>query len=178
MDYFDTSYGDKIFDEETGTYSIEILKTCSVCGYEENDVEELDSSYDVYLSIPVEIPLTFDFEKKAYAGIEEVYAYGTLGNAYQGIRLVVDKSAESYGKAAMGEDTYDVSNYLSVGFGNSEETVFATAVLSDNASFVADGQMDLIVKSQMEVSVSGIAFLESGAGEYQISIPIRFELVK
>ena len=178
VDYFDTSYGDKIFDEETGTYSIEIFKTCSVCGYEENDVEELDSSYDVYLSIPVEIPLTFDSEKKAYAGIGEVYAYGTLGNAYQGIRLVVDKNAESYGKAAMGENTYDISNYLSVGFGDSEETVFATAVLSDNASFVAAGQTDSITKTQMNISVSGIAFLESGAGEYQISIPLRFELVK
>ena len=178
MDYFDTSYGDKIFDEETGTYSVEIFKTCSVCGYEENDVEELDSSYDVYLSIPVEIPLAFDSEKKAYAGSGEVYAYGTLGNAYQGVRLVVDKNAESYGKAAMGEDTYDISSYLSVGFGDSEETVFATDVLNDNTSCVAAGQMDLLVKSQMKVSVSGIAFLESGAGEYKISIPLRFELVK
>ena len=80
--------------------------------------------------------------------------------------------------AARGEDTYDISSYLSVGFGDSEETVFATAVLNDNASFVAAGQVDLLVKSQMEISVSGIAFLESGAGDYKISIPLRFELVK
>lgn len=178
VDYFDTSYGEKFYDEETGTYSVEVFKTCSVCGYEENDVEELDSSYDIYISIPIEVPLAFDSEKKAYAGSGEVYAYGTLGNAYQGVRLVIDKNAESYGKAAMGEDTYDISSYLSVGFGDSEETVFETGVLNDNASCIADGQSDSIVKSQMEVSVSGIAFLESGAGDYKISIPLRFELVK
>ena len=56
--------------------------------------------------------------------------------------------------------------------------MFATDVLSDNASFVAAGQPDSIVKSQMEISVSGIAFLESGEGDYKISIPLRFEVVK
>ena len=58
VDYFDTSYGDKVFDEETGEYVVEIFKTCSVCGYEETGTEELDNSYDVYLSIPVEILLS------------------------------------------------------------------------------------------------------------------------
>ena len=178
VDYFDTSYGEKIYDEETGTYSVEVFKMCSVCGYEENDVEELDSSYDIYLSIPVEIPLAFDSEKKSYTGSGEVYAYGTLGNAYEGIRLVVDKDAESYGKAVMGENTYDISSYLSAGFGDSGETVFETNMLSDNASLVAGGEMDAIVKSQMEISVDGMAFLESGAGDYKISIPLRFEFAK
>lgn len=178
VDYFDTSYGEKFYDEESGTYSVEVFKTCSVCGYEENDVEELDCSYDIYLSIPLEIPLTFNSEKKSYTGNGEVYAYGTLGNAYEGIRLVVEKNAESFGKAVMGENTYDISSYLFVGFGGSEETVFETNILSDNASFVTGGQKDAIVKSQMEISVNGIAFLESGAGEYQISIPLRFELVR
>ena len=178
VDYFDTSYGEKFYDEETGTYSVEVFKTCGVCGYEENDVEELDNSYDIYLSIPVEIPLAFDSEKKSYTGSGEVYAYGTLGNAYEGIRLVLDKSAESYGKAVMGENTYDISGYLSVGFCGSEATVFETNILSDNASFIASGETDAVVKSQMEVSVDGIAFLESGAGDYKISIPIRFELVR
>lgn len=178
VDYFDTSYDEKIYDEETGTYSVELFKTCSVCGYEENDVEELDSSYDIYLSIPVEIPLAFDSEKKSYAGSGEVYAYGTLGNAYEGIRLVVEKGAESYGKAVMGENTYDISDYLSAGFDGSDEVIYETGVLSDNASCVADGQTDSIVKSQIDISIDGTAFLESGAGDYQISIPLRFELMK
>ena len=178
VDYFDTSYGEKIYDEETGTYSVEVFKTCSVCGYEENDVKELDSTYDIYLSIPVEISLAFDSEKKSYAGSGEVYAYGTLGNAYEGIRLVVDKDAESYGKAVMGEQVYDISDYLSAGFDGSDEVIYETGVLSDNASFVSAGQMDSIVKSQMEVTVDGTAFLESGAGDYQISIPLKFELIR
>jgi len=178
VDYFDTSYGEKIYDEETGTYSVEVFKTCSVCGYEENDVQELDSSYDIYLSIPVEIPLVFDAEKKDYIGSGEIYAYGTLGNAYEGIRLVVDKDAESYGKAVMGEYTYDISGYLSAGFGGSDEVIYETGLLSDNASCISAGQTDSIVKSQLEISVEGTAFLESGAGDYKIFIPLRFELVK
>lgn len=60
---------------------------------------------------------------------------------------MVDKDAESYGKAVMGENTYDISAYLSAAFGGSEETVFETNILSDNASFVAGGEMDAIVKS-------------------------------
>ena len=141
-------------------------------------MEELDSSYDIYLSIPVEVPLTFDSEKKSYMGTGEIYAYGTLGNAYDGIRLVVDKTAETYGKAVMGENTYDISGYLSAGFDGSDEVIYETGVLSDNVAFVSSGQMDSIVKSQMEVTVDGTAFLESGAGDYKISIPLRFELVK
>lgn len=178
VDYFDTSYGEKFFDEETGTYSVEVFKTCSVCGYEENDVEELDSSYDIYLSIPVELSLAFDTEKKSYIGSGEVYAYGTLGNTYDGIRLVIDRTEESFGKAVMEENIYDISGYLFAGFGSSEEIVFETGVLNNNASLVAGGQMESIVKTQMDISVDGIAFLESGAGNYKISIPLRFELVK
>lgn len=68
VDYFDTTYGDKIYDEETGEYVVEIFETCSVCGYEEQGTEELDNSYDVYLSIPVEIPLTFDAKEEVYSG--------------------------------------------------------------------------------------------------------------
>lgn len=101
-----------------------------------------------------------------------------MGNAYEGIRLVVDKNAESYGKAAMGENTYDISGYLSAGFDASDEVIYETGVLSDNASFVSTGQMDSIVKSQMEISVDRTAFLESGAGDYKIFIPLRFEFVK
>lgn len=178
VDYFDTSYGEKFFDEETGTYSVELFKTCSVCGYEEIETEELDNSYDIYLSIPVEILLMFDSEKKSYVGTGEVYAYGTLGNAYEGVRLVVDKETENFGKAVMQQNIYDISGYLSIGFGDSEETVFKTDVLSDNASLVAGGQTDSIVKTQMDISVGGSAFLESGAGDYKISIPLRFELIK
>ena len=110
VDYFDTTYGDKVFDEETEEYEVEIFKTCSVCGYEEQGTEELDNSYDVYLSMPVDIPLTFDAEEEAYTGSEQVYAYGTLGNAYEGLQIVVDKASENYGKASMGESSYLISS--------------------------------------------------------------------
>ncbi len=176
VDYFDTTYGDKVMDEETGEYVVEIFKTCSICGYEETDTEELDNSYDVYLSIPVEIPLTFDKEQKCYRGSELVYAYGTLGNAYEGVQLVVDRNSDTFGKALMGENIYDISSYLSVGFIGGESAVFDTTQLSENAGYVTAGELDALHQEQMKVSVDALAFIESGAGEYQISIPLRFEL--
>lgn len=176
VDYFDTTYGDKVFDEETGEYVVEIFKTCSVCAYEESDTEELDSSYDVYLSIPVEIPLTFDKEQKCYVGSEMVYAYGTLGNAYEGVQLVVDRDSETYGKAVMGENTYDISSYLSVGFTGGEAAVFNPTQLTENAGYVTAGEVDALHQEQMQVSVDALAFIVGGAGEYRISIPLRFEL--
>lgn len=176
VDYFDTTYGDKIMDEETGEYVVEIFKTCSVCGYEETDTEELDNSYDVYLSIPVEIPLTFDKEQKCYRGSELVYAYGTLGNAYEGVQLVVDRNSDTFGKALMGENIYDISSYLSVGFIGGESAVFDTTQLLENTGYVTAGELDALHQEQMKVSVDALAFIESGAGEYQISIPLRFEL--
>ena len=176
VDYFDTTYGDKVFDEETGEYVIEIFKTCSVCGYEEQETEQLDSSYDVYLSIPVEIPLTFDKEAKAYTGSEQVYAYGTLGNAYEGLKLVVDRDSETYGMAVMGEKSYPISSYLSVGFRNGEAAVFSLEQLEANAACVQAGEV-VAYQDEMQVEVDALAFIEGGAGYYQISIPIRMEFV-
>lgn len=176
VDYFDTTYGDKVFDEETGEYAIEIFRTCSVCGYEEESTEELDNSYDVYLSIPVEIPLTFDKEQKCYVGSEMVYAYGTLGNAYEGVWLVVDRDSETYGKAVMGETVYDISSDLSVDFMGGEAANFSTEQLLTNVGYVTDRELDALHQEQMRVTVDAYAFIVGGAGEYRISIPLRFEL--
>ena len=178
VDYFDTTYGEKLYDEETGEYKVELFKTCSVCGYEEESSEALDGSYDVYLSIPIEISLSFDVEQKAYIGQEILFAYGTLGNAYEGVRLAIDTNAESYGSARMGEDSYDISDYLSVGFGDGESAIFDANQLLENEKFVNGEGADNFYQEQMNISVDGMAFVEGGAGEYQISIPLRFELVK
>ena len=177
VDYFDTTYGDKIIDEETGEYVIEIFKTCSVCGYEEQETEQLDSSYDVYLSIPVEIPLTFDKEAKVYTGSEQVYAYGTLGNAYEGLQLVVDRDSETYGMAVKDEKSYPIASYLSVGFQGGESAVFDREQLLRNQDHVAAGEWDGLYLEQMNVTVDALAFIEGGAGEYRISIPIKMEFV-
>jgi hypothetical protein len=149
---------------------------CSVCGYEEQSIEELDNSYDVYLSIPIEIPLNFDSETKSYTGNEQIYAYGTLGNAYEGIQLVIDKEADTYGKAIMEGNGYDISSYLSVGFVNGDTATFSSNQLAENADYVTNGAFDALYQEQMNVSVNVAAFIESGAGEYQISIPLKFEL--
>ncbi|MBR4060658.1 MAG: leucine-rich repeat protein [Lachnospiraceae bacterium] len=175
VDYFDKTYGDKIYDEETGEYVVEIFKTCSVCGYEEQGTEELDNSYDVYLSIPVEIPLAFDSEEQAYIGSEKIYAYGTLGNAYEGLQIVVDRDSESYGKAVMGESSYLISSYLSVGFQGGDAAVFSLEQLEANATCVQTGEA-VAYQDEMQVQVDALAFIEGGAGYYQISIPIRMEL--
>lgn len=176
VDYFDKTYGEKNYNEETGEYEVEIFKTCSICGYEEQSIEELDNSYDVYLSIPIEILLNFDSETKSYTGNEQIYAYGTLGNAYEGIQLVINKEADTYGKAIMEGNGYDISSYLSVGFINGDTATFSSNQLAENADYVTNGAFDALYQEQMNVSVNAAAFIEIGAGEYQISIPLRFEL--
>ena len=178
MDYFDTTYGEKLYDEEIGEYKIELFKTCSVCGYEEESTETLDGSYDVYLSIPIEISLSFDVEQKAYIGQEMLFAYGTLGNAYEGVRLAIDTNTESYGTAIMGENSYDISDYLFIGFMDGESAIFDINQLLENAKFVNGEGADNLHQEQMNISVDGMAFVEGGAGEYQILIPLKFELVK
>lgn len=178
IDYFDTTYGEKIYDEQTDEYSIELLKTCSICGYEEQMKEELDGSYDVYLSIPIEISLHFDAEQKSYIGQEMIFAYGTLGNAYEGVSLSIDNETAYYGTAIMEENTYDISDYLSVGFVDGESAIFDTNQLLENATHISKGNTDHVHQKQMTVSINGMAFIESGAGEYKIPIPLRFELIK
>ena len=178
VDYFDTTYGEKLYDEETGEYKVELFKTCSVCGYEEESSEALDGSYDVYLSLPVEISLSFDAEQKSYIGQEVLFAYGTLGNAYDGVRLTIDMNAESYGTAIMEENNYDISDCLYVGFSDGESAIFDTDQLLENAKFVNGEGTDNFHQEQINISVDGMAFVEGGAGEYQILIPLRFELVK
>ncbi len=176
-DYFDKSYGDKFFNEETGTYDVTVYKSCSVCGYEEESVEELDASYDLFLSIPVGIALSFDSENKCYSGSACVYAYGRLGSAYDGVMLLADKESGQYGAAVMGEQVFDFSGYMSVGFGNAgemEESVcFDSGQISDNKAVLEGAAEMQLFTSQMEVSVRGIAFAQGGAGEYQIQIPLK-----
>lgn len=178
-DYFDKTYGEKFYNEETGTYDVTVYKSCSVCGYEEESVEELDASYDLFLSIPVGIALSFDSENKCYSGSACVYAYGRLGSAYDGVMLLADKESGQYGAAVMGEQVFDFSGYMSVGFGNDgemgESVCFDSGQISDNKA-VLEGVAEMqLYTSQMEVSIRGIAFAQGGAGEYQIQIPLKIE---
>ena len=78
----------------------------------------------------------------------------------------------------MGENNYDISDYLLIGFGDGESAIFDTNQLFENAKYVSGEGSDNFHHEQMNISVDGIAFVEGGAGEYKISIPIRFELVK
>ena len=172
-DYYDKSYGDRLYDEETGAYLIEVLNTCSVCGHTVHGSEEADMTYDLYLSIPLDIPLSFDADNKAYSGSAEVYAYGRLGNAYGSVWLVADTEADSYGTASMGGNTYDISDYLSVGFTSGASAPFDSGQLSTNAGILDAGGTEGLFVEQMNVSVDGIAFMQGGAGEWQIPVPVK-----
>lgn len=177
LDYLDTTYGNTMQNGETGEEEIEVLKTCRICGYEESSVEPLDVTYDIHLSLPVEISLGFQQEEKAFVGTEEIFAFGSLGNAYQGIRICPAKEDSSYGLAALGEQQMDFSSYLTVGFPVGEEVMFSAAELSENQKLWNQNRAEEISKTIMRVSVSGNAFLLYGEGTYHISIPIRVELV-
>ena len=107
-----------------------------------------------------------------------LFAYGTLGNACEGVSLTVDTNAEDYGTAIMGENSYDISDYLSIGFYDGESAIFDASQLLENAKYVNGEGTDSLHQEQMTVCVDGMAFVEGGAGEYRISIPLRFELVK
>lgn len=110
-------------------------------------------------------------------GTEEIFAFGSLGNAYQGIRICPAKENPSYGLAALGEQKMDFSSYLTVGFPVGEEVMFSAAELSENQKLWNQNRAEEISKTRMRVSVNGSAFLLYGEGTYHISIPIRVELV-
>ncbi len=175
-DFYEVSYGEKVYDEGTGEYRIEVTKYCPVCGYTEGGTEPLDDSYEVRLSIPVEIPLAFSGETKAYGGSGEVYAYGRLGNAYEGVKVYIDRSAGNYGKAKKGETETDISACLALGFRSGDEAVFTPVQASGNQEALLRGDTDALYTDSLDVSVMGIAFLQSGAGDYRIPIPLRIEI--
>ena len=175
-DFFTVTYGDKVFDEESGEYMVEVMRECSVCGYTEGGFEDLDDSYEVCLSIPVEVPLVFSGSKKSYEGSAKVYAYGRLGNAYEGVRLSVDSAAENFGLAETGGEKVDVSTYLAAGFSSGSEAVFTHAQVLENGEAFSNGDMEKLYMDSLAVSVNGIAFLRSGAGDYAIPIPLRIEI--
>lgn len=189
-DFYEVSYGGKVYDEEAGEYRIEVIKYCPVCGYTEGGTEALDDSYEVYLSIPVGIPLAFSGDTKSYEGSGEVYAYGRLGNAYEGVRLSVDTAAGYYGTAKTGETEIDISAYLAVGFRSGETAVFTPVQVSGNQEALSGEDVDAqgnvnsqgnpysLYTDSLEVSVMGIAFVQNGAGDYDIPIPLRIEIFK
>lgn len=175
-DFFTVTYGDKVYDEDAGEYVVEVMRECSVCGYTEGGFEDLDDSYEVHLSIPVEVPLSFSGSRKSYEGSAEVYAYGRLGNAYEGVRLSVDSSAENFGLAETGGEKVDVSSYLTAGFSSGSDAVFTPAQILGNGDAFSNGDTERLYMDSLAVSVEGIAFLRSGAGDYAIPIPLRIEI--
>ena len=76
----------------------------------------------------------------------------------------------------MGESSYLISSYLSVGFHSGEAAVFSLEQLEANAASVQAGEA-AAYQDEMQVQVDALAFIEGGAGYYQISIPIRMELI-
>ena len=175
-DFFTVTYGDKVFDGESGEYMVEVMRECSVCGYTEGGIEDLDDSYEVCLSIPVEVPLFFSGSGKSYEGSARVYAYGRLGNAYEGVWLSVDSAAENFGLAETGGEKVDVSPYLTAGFSSGSEAVFTPAQVLGNGEAFSNGDTGKLYTDSLAVSVKGIAFLRSGAGDYAIPIPLRVEI--
>lgn len=175
-DFYEVSYGGKVYDEETGEYRAEVIRFCPVCGYKEKGMEELDDSCEVYLSIPVEIPLAFSGDTKSYEGRGSVYAYEKLGNAYEGVRLSVDTSADLYGTAKKGEAEIDISAYFSAGFQSGGAASFTPVQVSGNQEALLKNDPDSLYTDSLTVSVMGIAFLQSGPGDYDMPIPLRIEI--
>ncbi len=170
-------YGDVLYDEETGTYNIEVFKHCSVCGYEVVDLEEADLTYELYLSIPVEIALTLDAEHMTYAGSESIYAYGRLGNAYTGIRISIDENAQEYGTARKGTETVDISDCLNMNISGSTEYSCSSAQLQENADFMQNNRMEECDTEELQVSVGAVELLQNGIGTYEIPVPLFIEIV-
>lgn len=170
-------YGDVLYDEETGTYNIEVFKHCSVCGYEMVEMEEADLTYELYLSIPVEITLTLDTEHMTYAGSENIYAYGRLGNAYTGIRISIDENAAGYGTARKGTETFDISDCLNMDISESMEYACSSAQLQENADFIQNNRTEECDSGELQVSVEAVKLLQNGIGTYEISVPLLIEII-
>ena len=170
-------YGDVLYDEESGTYNIEVFKHCSVCGYEVVELEEADLTYELYLSIPVEIALTLDAEHMTYTGSESIYAYGRLGNAYTGIRIHIDEDAKEYGNAQKGTEIFDISSSLSMDISGSKECAYTTAQLQENADFIGNNRIEECNTGEIQVSVGAVELLQNGIGTYEIPVPLFIEIM-
>lgn len=177
MDYLiEDGYGDVIYDEATGTYNMEVFKHCSVCGYSVTELEEADTSYDLYLSIPLGISLHLNTENLSYTGNDVIYAYGSLGNVYDGITISVDTVAQDFGIAQKGEDAVDISDYFSAYISGSAEYIISADTLSENAQFIADGSNGNLHTREIEVCVDAVELLKHGIGKYEFTIPFTVEL--
>lgn len=177
MDYLiQDGYGDVIYDEETGTYNVEVFKHCSVCGYSVTELEEADTSYELYLSIPLGISLHLDTEHLAYTGSDVVYAYGTLGNVYDGITISVDTDAKGFGTAQKGDDAVDMSEYFSVYIEGNADYVISADTLLENERIVGGASVQNLDMGEIEVSVDAVELLKNGLGIYEFTIPFTVEL--
>ena len=177
MDYLiQDGYGDVVYDEETGAYNIEVFKHCSVCGYSVTELEEADTSYELYLSIPLGISLQLDVENLLYIGSDVVYAYGTLGNVYDGITISVDTESQGFGIAQKGDAVVDVSEYFNTYISGSTDYVISADILFQNAQIIAGASSENLNKGDIEVSVDALELLKNGIGTYEFTIPVTVEL--
>ena len=105
-----------------------------------------------------------------------VYAYGTLGNVYDGITISVDTESQGFGTAQKGGDTIDMSEYFSAYISGSTDYVISTDTLSQNAQIVAGSSTENLNKGDIEVSVDALELLKNGIGVYEFTIPVTVEL--
>lgn len=110
-----------------------------------------------------------------------MYAYGRLGNAYEGVRVYVDVESEGYGTARKAAEdgageAVDILAYLSAGF--SGGSVFSPAELSQNKTAAENGDEALPYGKRLQVSVDGLAFWDSGPGSYRVPILLKIELTR
>lgn len=177
MDYLiQDGYGDVVYDEETGTYNVEVFKHCSVCGYSVTELEEADTSYELYLSIPLGISLNLDVANFTYTGSDVIYAYGILGNVYDGITISVNTDAQGFGTAQKGNDAVDMSEYFSVYIEGKTDYLISADLLLQNAQIVAGGSTENLNMGEIEVSVDAVELLKNGIGIYEFSIPFTVKL--
>lgn len=176
LDHFDITAGEKYYDEVSESYIRELSKECRICGYKTEEKEILDPTYNVYLSIPLEIPLTFQSDEKSYEGTGRIYAYGSLGNAYEGIAVEIAKDSPEYGVAKKEAVAFSIQNSFHPSFeGSTSEKAFTAKELSDNDISRENGQ-DSFADTEIRVSVDAVGFITGGAGEYTIGVPLRIRL--
>ena len=89
---------------------------------------------------------------------------------------MVDETDEAYGMAVMGDESFDMSSYVSAEFMSGNEALFTTAQLVENANLINTGTTEGLYTDTLSISVPGIAFLQSGVGSYGIQIPVKVEL--
>ena len=134
-----------------------------------------EMDYDLIISFPLTMSLSYDSDEEAFIGTDSVYAYG-LAEAGAMVQVAINKEHSGYGTLiGPSMETYDISSKVSETLDGEEKSTTLADVCYENLLALKgmEGKTEEdLTTMELKVSVPSDSFIPRYKGTYYTCVPI------